>query len=448
YTDFGSAEALRVVLERVFLHAGTWSSFRGEVWGAPVDPRSADYDAHSFVTFLQDHDQVGNRAAGDRIHHGLSPGAHAAASALILLGPGTPMLFQGEEWAASTPFTYFTAHDDELGAAVTAGRVEEFSAMGWAEQVPDPQLRSTFEASILRWQEREQAGHAEMLEWYRTLIGLRREHADLHDPSLEAISVEVLAEETVLLRRGALAVFVHRGPGPGAQVLLAVPAAQQLVGEEIGEDTGCGAAVQGGQHRHLAVVEPVHQHHEAQRVVMMGQTVHPGDVRGGDVVDHRAVAGGVDGGEVLEQGVEAVERGLVHLVAAAHHLVLGQRRDLGGAVAATVVLPVDPQHLEALGHRLDLPQEVLCREPSLAERIGEGVRGRHDRDAPVGELPDQPGHQQGVPRVVELELVDAHQHGLAQQVDRPLEPERADQVGVLHEGAVHPVALDGVEQGR
>src|SRR5699024_1601418 len=74
YTDFGSAEALRVVLERVFLHAGTWSSFRGEVWGAPVDPRSADYDAHSFVTFLQDHDQVGNRAAGDRIHHGLSPG--------------------------------------------------------------------------------------------------------------------------------------------------------------------------------------------------------------------------------------------------------------------------------------------------------------------------------------------------------------------------------------
>src|SRR5699024_3226649 len=139
-----------------------------------------------------------------------------AASALILLGPGTPMLFQGEEWAASTPFTYFTAHDDELGAAVTAGRVEEFSAMGWAEQVPDPQLRSTFEASILRWQEREQAGHVEMLEWYRTLIGLRREHADLHDPSLEAISVEVLAEETVLLRRGALDVFVHRGPGRSA----------------------------------------------------------------------------------------------------------------------------------------------------------------------------------------------------------------------------------------
>ena len=216
YADFGSAEVLGTVLERVFLHAGTWSSFREEVWGAPVDPGSPDYDAHSFVTFLQDHDQVGNRAAGDRIHHGISPGAHAAASALILLGPGTPMLFQGEEWAASTPFAYFTAHDEELGALVTAGRVEEFSAMGWAEQVPDPQLRSTFETSILRWQEREQPGHARMLEWYRTLIALRRTHAELHDPSLAATSVDVLAEETVLLRRGGLAVLAHRGPGPSA----------------------------------------------------------------------------------------------------------------------------------------------------------------------------------------------------------------------------------------
>ncbi|MDN5899820.1 MAG: malto-oligosyltrehalose trehalohydrolase [Brachybacterium sp.] len=213
YSDFGSAEALSAVLERVFLHAATWSSFRQEVWGAPVDPRCPDYDAHSFVTFLQDHDQVGNRAAGDRIHHGIGSGAQAAASALILLGPGTPMLFQGEEWAASTPFTYFTDHEEELGALVSAGRVEEFAAMGWAEQVPDPQLRSTFEASILCWQERTQEGPAAMLDWYRTLIALRREQADLHDPSLAATAVEVLAEETVLLRRGGLAVLAHRGPG-------------------------------------------------------------------------------------------------------------------------------------------------------------------------------------------------------------------------------------------
>src|SRR5699024_2764094 len=248
YTDCGSAEALRVVLERVFLHAGTWSSFRGQVWGAPVDPDSEDYDAHSFVTFLQDHDQVGNRAAGDRIHHGISPGAQAAASALILLGPGTPMLFQGEEWAASTPFAYFTAHETELGALVSAGRVEEFAAMGWAEQVPDPQLRSTFESSILRWAEREQAGHAEMLAWYRTLIALRRAHAELHDPSLAATRVEVLSEETVLLHRGGLAVLAHRGPGPStagpraAEVLASFGAVSRHPDGALGLD-GAGAVV-------------------------------------------------------------------------------------------------------------------------------------------------------------------------------------------------------------
>lgn len=216
YGDFGSAEVLATVLTRVFLHAGGYSSFRGQDWGAPVDPASADYDAHSFVTFLQDHDQVGNRAAGDRIHHGLDPRRHAAAAALILLGPGTPMLFQGEEWAASTPFAYVTDHDEELGRLVTAGRTEEFSRMGWAEEVPDPQDRATFTASILRWEERSREEHARMLAWYRTLIGLRRDLPALRDPDLRATSVEVLAEETVLLRRGDVAVLAHRGEGRAA----------------------------------------------------------------------------------------------------------------------------------------------------------------------------------------------------------------------------------------
>ncbi|WP_422117334.1 malto-oligosyltrehalose trehalohydrolase [Brachybacterium sp. UNK5269] len=218
YSDFGSAETLATVLTRIFLHAGSYSSFRGEVWGAPVDPASPDYDGHSFVTFLQDHDQVGNRATGDRLHHSLTPEQHAAAIALVLLGPGTPMLFQGEEWAASTPFTYFTDHDDELGPLVSKGRTEEFAEMGWAEEVPDPQQLSTFTSSILRWQEREDGDHGRILDWYRTLIALRREQADLHDPDLARTAVEVLAEQTVLLRRGDLAVLSHRGPGPSAEV--------------------------------------------------------------------------------------------------------------------------------------------------------------------------------------------------------------------------------------
>jgi maltooligosyltrehalose trehalohydrolase len=237
YADFGSAETLATVLSRIFLHAGEWSSFRGETWGAPVDPGSPDYDAHSFVTFLQDHDQIGNRATGDRIHHGIDPARHAAAIALVLLGPGTPMLFQGEEWAASTPFTFFTDHDEELGPLVSAGRAEEFAAMGWAEQVPDPQLRSTFESSILRWEERGRGEHAEMLGWYRTLIGLRREHPELHDPDLRTTSVEVLAEETVLLRRGRLAVLAHRGPDPLAAERLAAPLRAAEVLASFGEVT-------------------------------------------------------------------------------------------------------------------------------------------------------------------------------------------------------------------
>jgi len=214
YTDFGTAEVLRTVLEEVFLHAGTFSSFRGKVWGARVDPRSPDYDAHSFVTFLQDHDQVGNRAAGDRIHVGLNPALHAAGAALVLLGPGTPMLFQGEEWAASTPFAYFTDHEAELGKAVSAGRIAEFAAMGWAEQVPDPQARSTFTASMLRWQEREEPDHARMLDWYRSLIALRRAEPELHDPELSRTTLEILAEETVILHRGGIRILAHRGPGP------------------------------------------------------------------------------------------------------------------------------------------------------------------------------------------------------------------------------------------
>lgn len=253
YADFGAAEALAAVLTRILLHAGSWSSFRGQVWGAPVDPGSEHYDGHSFVTFLQNHDQVGNRATGDRIHHRLGAGEHAAAIALILLGPGTPMLFQGEEWAASTPFAYFTDHDRELGPLVSAGRSEEFAKMGWSEQVPDPQARSTFESAFLRWDERATGVHARMLAWYRTLISLRREHADLSSPQLSATVVEVLGPETVTMRRGHVTVLAHRGQGPvtvpdaeGARLLAA---SHRLLGPDAGRPgvptllTGAGALV-------------------------------------------------------------------------------------------------------------------------------------------------------------------------------------------------------------
>lgn len=213
YGDFGRAKTVAKTLTRIFEHDGTFSTFRGKDWGAPVDPAATGYDAHSFVAFAQDHDQVGNRAFGDRPSASITPGAHAAAAALILCGPATPMLFQGEEWAASTPFTFFTDHDDELGPLVSAGRAEEFARMGWSDDVPDPQDPATFAMAQLDWSEREQGDHARMLTWYRDLVALRRIEPDLMDPDLRHVEVDVIAEETVVMRRGRIAVLAHRGDG-------------------------------------------------------------------------------------------------------------------------------------------------------------------------------------------------------------------------------------------
>lgn len=213
YADFGSAETLAKTLTRIFEHDGTYSSFRGSVWGAPVDPATDLYDAHAFVAFLQDHDQVGNRAAGDRIHEALTPAELAAGAALVLCGATTPMLFAGEEWAASTPFAYVTDHDEELGRLVTEGRTEEFARMGWGADVPDPQAPATFERSILDWDERTRGDHAAVLAWYRDLLRLRRAEPELRDGAFSSVALEVLAQDTVVLWRGRIGVLSHRGTG-------------------------------------------------------------------------------------------------------------------------------------------------------------------------------------------------------------------------------------------
>lgn len=254
YVDFGSAEVLARTLTRVFEHAGTRSTFRGRVWGAPVDPATDAYDAHSFVAFLEDHDQVGNRARGDRVHQLLSPAEHAAAIALILLGAPTPMLFQGEEWACSAPFRYFTDHGEQLGAMVTAGRREEFAQMGWdSSDVPDPQSRSTFTDSFLDWEETDEGAHRTMLEWYRTLIGLRRALPELRDPDLRRVEAVVLDEESLVLRRGDVHVLVSRAEGgagmpasgaaAGGEVLAAFGALRRDARERVVGLAGPGALV-------------------------------------------------------------------------------------------------------------------------------------------------------------------------------------------------------------
>lgn len=197
YSDFADPDALQKVLRTPFFHDGTWSSFRGRHHGRPVDLQRTP--AWRFVASLQTHDQVGNRATGDRLSQLASPGRCAAGAAILLTTPYTPMLFMGEEWGASTPWQYFTDHQEpELAHAVSEGRAREFAEHGWSADVPDPQAVSTFTASKLDWSELAGPDHARLLDWYAALLRLRRD------------TPEILTGDAVLRRDGAT-IRVQRG---------------------------------------------------------------------------------------------------------------------------------------------------------------------------------------------------------------------------------------------
>jgi maltooligosyltrehalose trehalohydrolase len=207
YVDFGSLETTAEALQRVYVHAGTLSTFRGRHHGRPFDPLVTA--GWRFVTYLQNHDQVGNRATGDRATATLTPGLAKIGAALLLCSPYTPMLFMGEEWGASTPWMFFTSFPDpELAAAVREGRRAEFGEHGWsADDVPDPQDPMTFERSRLDWAELDKESHRELFDWHRQLIRLRRSRTELTDGRLDRVSCFVdEAARALVLRRGSLAV--------------------------------------------------------------------------------------------------------------------------------------------------------------------------------------------------------------------------------------------------
>jgi maltooligosyltrehalose trehalohydrolase len=150
-----------------------------QIDGLPRGTRGNDLPPERFVFCISNHDQVGNRAFGDRINEIVDPAAYRAASGLFLLSPYTPMLFMGQEWAATTPFLYFTDHETELGRNITQGRRKEFSQFKafsdpvTREQIPDPQADATFQGSKLNWAEPAQGGHAQVLRLYTALLQLR-----------------------------------------------------------------------------------------------------------------------------------------------------------------------------------------------------------------------------------------------------------------------------------
>ncbi len=183
YADFEPLTALAKVYEQGFFHDGTYSSYRDRDHGVPID--TAAMPSWRLVVCAQNHDQIGNRAVGDRIVEALDDDQLACAALLMLAGPFTPMLFQGEEWAASSPFQFFTSHEEpELAEATATGRIEEFARLGWdPAQVPDPQDPATFTRSRLDWSELGDGRHARMLAVYRQLAALRRELRDLTDPA-------------------------------------------------------------------------------------------------------------------------------------------------------------------------------------------------------------------------------------------------------------------------
>jgi maltooligosyltrehalose trehalohydrolase len=180
----------------------------------PGEPRPPDVPPRRLVTCAQNHDQIGNRAGGERLVHLVGPPAAMAAAALVLLGPGTPLLFQGEEWAASTPFPYFCdPSDPELAESIRAGRRAEFEGFGWAaDAVADPVSPATFCEAVLDWDERERPTHRVVLDWYRALIHLRRAEPALATGGDAWVEVDE-EHRTLVLHRSSYAVAAHLGAG-------------------------------------------------------------------------------------------------------------------------------------------------------------------------------------------------------------------------------------------
>jgi maltooligosyltrehalose trehalohydrolase len=196
---------------------GYFASYEGTVpalvrtirQGWSAEPRGATLPPRGFVHCIQSHDQVGNRALGDRLHHTVPLPVYRALSALLLLSPYTPLLWMGQEWAASSPFRYFTDHSEELGKLVTEGRRKEFRQFSAfsdpraRERIPDPQAVETFLRSRLDWEETGRMPHEGMLALYREVLALRRREPAVRRRDRGSFAALELGDGALALRRSA-----------------------------------------------------------------------------------------------------------------------------------------------------------------------------------------------------------------------------------------------------
>lgn len=249
YEDFDSVGALAAVLEQGFFHARTLSTFRGRTHGRPIDLERTP--AWRLVTFAQDHDQIGNRATGDRLTATLDENHLALAALIMLTAPTTPMLFMGEEWGAKTPWQFFTSHPEkELGDATAKGRISEFAKMGWdPDVVPDPQDPETFTRSKLDWSELDDDAHARMLRLYTRLIALRKELPELTDPRFTDVFVDFDEDARwIVVHRSGLDIAINLSDADvtlpiTGEVVLATDAAADLTDAELLLPAASGAII-------------------------------------------------------------------------------------------------------------------------------------------------------------------------------------------------------------
>jgi maltooligosyltrehalose trehalohydrolase len=213
FVDFGSFANLDKALRQAFVLDGGYCVHRRRPHGRRPDGLSGD----RFLGYFQNHDQAGNRAQGERSGRLMSPGRLRIAAALVMTSPFIPLLFQGEEWGASTPFLYFTDHaDKELGEAVRQGRRREFAAAGWnPDEIPDPQAVETFTRSKLDWLESAMAQHADLLEWHRKLIQLRFSEPALKDGRMDRVQTRYdESERWLVVKREPIIVACNLGDKP------------------------------------------------------------------------------------------------------------------------------------------------------------------------------------------------------------------------------------------